>query len=90
MVNQNNSKTMEALTEGDGELFVVNVDHISQLKACLNLKNTNFKSKCIKIFNNKNNSSKFSTQVQIIIMIIFLHLYWTVIWWKSHLVIVGI
>ena len=29
---------VEALTEGDGELFVVNVDHISQLKACVNLK----------------------------------------------------
>ena len=28
---------VEALTEGDGELFVVNVDHISQLKACVNL-----------------------------------------------------
>ena len=29
---------VEELTEGDGELFVVNVDHISQLKAGLNLK----------------------------------------------------
>ena len=29
---------VEELTEGDGELFVVNVDHISELKAGLNLK----------------------------------------------------
>ena len=33
---------VEALTEGDGELFVVNVDHISQLKACVNLKKHKF------------------------------------------------
>ena len=32
---------VEALTEGDGELFVVNVDYISQLKACVNLESTN-------------------------------------------------
>ena len=80
---------VEELTEGDGELFVVNVDHISQLKAGLNLK-TPLSNPNASKFSKKNNSSKFSTQVQIIIMIIFLHLYWSVIWRKSHLVIVGI
>ena len=65
---------VEALTEGDGELFVVNVDHISQLKACVNLKKNNFTQS---LLTHKNHS-------------IFLHLYWSVIWRKGHLVIVGI
>ena len=45
----------EALTEGNGELFVINVDHISQLKACVNLKKKTSTS----------NASKFSSQAQI-------------------------
>ena len=68
---------LEALTECDGELFVVNVDHISQLKACVNLKKTS-------VPNSPHSLKSVSYNI-------FLHyLYWSVIGRQGHLVIVGI
>ena len=79
------------LTEGDGELFIINVDHISQLKACVNLNNhliSHFESR--KSFSLSQNLTIQEHQYDVAAFYC-LHLYWLAfVLRKCHLVVVRI